>query len=215
MRRSRTWSGIAAVLLAGCALAAEPPVAAPPAASAADAPATVNALWVEREVRFAYMGLTTYYSCDGLRDKVRRVLRELGARPGFVVRVRGCVRTTGPEWAPSVEIRAALPAEATPELLAELARDASRRELVAKVSGKPADEATAQFPARARRVEFRSGPTGFIQDGDCELMEQMRNRAFPALGVRVVDSRITCPPRALALGAVSMTVEVLEPVPVP
>jgi len=212
MRRSWKGGWIAGLLCALPALAA-----AQAATPSADAAATVNAVWVEREVTFTYMPLTSYYSCDGLRDKVRWILRELGARPGFKVVARGCVEMQGPEIMPGVKILAAFPTPATPELLAQLASEASKRELAARATGKPdpVAEATAQFPARVRRVEFRSGVSSFdeLQDGDCELMEQMRDRVFGQLGARVVQDQIHCVPRRVSIGAVRMTVEVLEPVP--
>jgi hypothetical protein len=187
------------------------------AAPAPEAAPTVNAVWVERRVSFTYMPLTSYYSCDGLRDKVRWILRELGARPDFKVRARGCIEVQGPELSPGVEIVAAFPAEATPELLRQLADDASTRQLAARAKGKPDPviEATTQFPARAKRVEFVSSRTTLadLQDGDCELMEQLvRNDVFGRLGARVVEARTHCVPRQVTLGAVRMAVEVLEPV---
>jgi hypothetical protein len=182
-------------------------------APAADAAPTVNAVWVEREILFTYMGVTAYYSCDGLRDKLRLILPKLGARPGFKLTTRSCVNMTGPEWAPAVQIVAQFPAEATPELLAELADSAPERELAARAGGRSATEATAQFPARWRRVVFTSGPLEDIENGDCELMEQLRKRVFDRIGVRVVDYNVTCMPHQVSLGAVRMTVEVLEPVP--
>ena len=207
-----TWSAAlvaAASLLAIGEVRAQQPAAAPAG--------TVNALWVERELSFNFSGFTSYYSCDGLRSKLEWLLGELGARPGFEVRTRGCVRVSGPELFPGARIVAAVPLEATPELLAELAADASRRELAARAKGGsvPAPEAAAQFPARVKRVEFRSARGNFdgLQDGDCELMEQARRQLFPKLGVRVVEGQISCTPSQLTLGAVRMTVEVLEPVP--
>ena len=213
MRRS--WQG-GWIAMAMCALPFLS--AAQDAAPAPEPAATVNAVWVERKVNFTYMPLTSYYSCDGLRDKVRWILRQLGARPGFSVRSRGCIEVTGPELFPGVELVAALPAEATPELLQQLADDASKRQLAARASGKPDPviEATAQFPARVKRVEFRSASTSLsdLQDGDCELMEQLvRNDVFGKLGARVVDAQTHCVPRQVTLGAVRMAVDVLEPVP--
>jgi len=207
MRRS--WIGMFAAALLAHASGVQAQEA--PAAGAA----TVNALWVEREVRFTFMGVTSFYSCDGLRDQVRHVLQDLGARPGFKVTSRGCINLTGPDRMPGVLIAAALPAEATPEVLAQLASDSSRTELAARVTGGSVTEATAQFPARTRRVEFRSGRAGYLRDGDCELMEQLRDQVFPKLGVRVVEHDIRCVPHQINPGAVRMTVEVLEPVPAP
>lgn len=210
----RAWQGgwIAGLL---CVL---PALAATGAATpSADGAATVDAVWVERELTFTYMPLTSYYSCDGLRDKVRWVLTELGARPGFKIVSRGCIEVQGPEVFPGVRVVAAFPAAATPELLARLAGEASKRALAARAAGKPEPvaEATATFPARARRVEFKSGGSSAhaLQDGDCELMEQLRDRAFGTLGVTVIEDRIHCVPRQVSIGAVRMTVEVLEPVP--
>lgn len=213
MRRSSKGGWAVALLCALPVLAV-----AQQAAPAAGATGTVNAVWVERTVSYTYMPLTSYYSCDGLRDKVRWLLKELGARPGFKVKSRGCVEMQGPETFPGVEIVAEFPAVATPELLAQLGGEASKRQLAARAAGKPdpVAEATAQFPARVRRVEFRSGRTGLddLQDGDCELMEQLvRQDVFGKLGAKVVDEQITCVPHQLTLGAVRMTVELLEPMP--
>jgi hypothetical protein len=212
----RSWNGACAAAVF-CALPAMATAVEAPAAGAA---ATVNAVWVERKVNFTYMPLTSYYSCDGLRDKVRWILKELGAKPGFKVTSRGCIQVQGPEVFPGVEIVADMPAAVTPELLEQLAAEASERQLAARATGKPdpVAEATAQFPARVKRVEFESSRSTLddLQDGDCELMEQLvRNDVFGKLGARVVEERISCVPRQITLGAVRMTVEVLEPVPAP
>ena len=39
-----------------------------------------SAVWTQKEFQFVYQGFTTKYSCDGLRDKMRTVVLELGAR---------------------------------------------------------------------------------------------------------------------------------------
>lgn len=211
MKRSSMGAWLAALLVAQ-PLFVSAQEAGPGAATAA----TVDAVWVERELTFTYMPLTSYYSCDGLRDKVRWILKELGARPGFKVSSRGCMEAQGPEVFPGVKIVAAFPVEATPEVLAGLASDASKRQLAARAAGKPeaVAEATAQFPARVRRVEFRSsGSINELRDGDCELIEQLRDRAFGPLGIKVIEDRLHCVPRQVTIGAVRMTVEVLEPVP--
>lgn len=179
------------------ALCAALPVfaAAQEAAPAAEPAATVDATWVERQAGFTYMAFTSYYSCDGLRDKVRWILKELGAKPGFKVRSRGCIEAQGPELFPGVEIVAEFPAPVAPDTVAAPA---------------------ATFKARTRRVEFKSGRTSLtdLQDGDCELMEQLvRHDVFGKLGARVVDAQTSCVPGQVTLGAVRMVVEVLEPVP--
>ncbi len=193
------------------------PLAGNAESAGTDAAPTVNAVWVEKEIAFTYFGFTTYYSCDGLRDKLRWVLQQIGARPGFKVQVTGCMEPNGPDLMPHARITAALPQAATPELLARLAEDASRRDLVARATGKSSDlgEATAQFPARPRRVEFRDRASSRIEDGECELVEHLRDKVFVPLGARVVEDYMRCTPKAVSIGGVRLTIEVLEPVPAP
>jgi hypothetical protein len=186
----------------------------------ADGAPTVMSVWVENEVNFAYMGLTSYYSCDGIRDKVRRILRYIGARPGFKVSVRGCLNDVtvngslgGVERMPRVYVTAALPQPATPELLAALSKPDAHRELIARVkgTGDPTVEAAAQFPAEWRRVEINAKPTGPVQLGDCELVDEMAQVVFAQLGARIVDDQTACVPRQLTPGSVRLTLEVLQP----
>ena len=214
---------VASVLLAPLVAAQQVSAQATAApASAADEASTVMAVWVQKEVDFPYKGLTTYYTCDGIRDKVRTVLRHLGARPGFKVTVRSCVNDVGGsrslggvETMPWVYITAALPQPATPELLAELAKPDPKAELIARATGKPSAtaEATAQFPAKWRRVQFLGKPTGPVQLGDCELMDEMAKVAFAQLGARVVEDLTSCVPRQVNPGSIRLTLEVLQPVP--
>jgi hypothetical protein len=202
-----------------CVLSLAPTPGLRAQATAADAAApTRSAVWVEKELTLAYMGFTSYYSCEGLRSKLRFILDEIGARPGHEVRMTGCIEMTGPERMPGARIVAALPVEATPEVLAQLESEAAKRELVARSTGKAdaaGDAATAQFPARPRLVEFRGRPGGRLEDGDCELIEQVRDRILVPLGARVVDDGLRCAPRSVSPGSLRLTVEVLEPVPAP
>jgi hypothetical protein len=189
---------------------------APSAADAARAP-TVNAVWVEREFRFAYMGIGTYYSCDGLRDKVRYVLQQVGARKDLKV-TAGCTEPSGPDFLPSARIRVAVPAEATPERLAELASGESKRELVGRVQGRGADvdTATAQFAAERRVVEFDGHRGKRIEDGDCELLHQLLPQVLVPLGVRELPgSSLRCSPKTTQFGAVNLKLETLQAVKPP
>lgn len=183
----RAWTG---VWVTGLCLVLPAFASAEQAAPSADAVATVPATWVEHDLQFTFMGFTAYYSCDGMRDKVRWFLKQLGVRPDFKLTTRGCVRANGPETAPGLRIVAALPAAADPGT-------------------------AGQFPAQPRRVEFKSNfASDHLQDGDCELMEQLvRGDVFGKLGAKVVESQTHCVPRQVTLGAVRMAVEVLEPVP--
>jgi hypothetical protein len=191
-------------------------VDAPATASAADATAPVMAVWVEQKIDFTYVGFTSHYSCSGLKNKVSSILKEIGARPGFKLTARACMNPHhGAEWTPMLNMVVAMPREATPEVLAEVAKDEARRELAAKSGGKdaPAAEPAAEFPARWRRVDFRDSPSGLVQPGDCELIEQLRDKVFVPLGAKIVESQMGCVPHRINNGIVNLSIEVLEPVP--
>jgi hypothetical protein len=116
---------------------------------------------------------------------------------------------------PWVYIRAALPQPATPELLAELAKSTSKAELVARTRGQatPAPESTAQFAAHWTQVRFHASPVGPVQEGDCELLDEMARGTFQQLGVKVVEDQMACVPKQVNPGSVRLTIEVLQPVP--
>ena len=186
------------------------------AGASPDAPAPVAAVWVEKKIDFTYVGYTAHFSCDGLERKVSQILAEIGARPGYKVTARSCFNPRhGVEWTPMLNIVAAMPQPATPELLAELAKDTSKSELAAKAGGKPPPvaEATAEFPARTRRIDFRDSQTGLLQPGDCELVDEMRDAVFVPLGAKIVVNRMACVPHQLNNGIIVLSIDVLEPVP--
>lgn len=204
--RSAVFTGLALTGLAAAVANAQP------ASPAADAPGgTVNAVWVDHDLSFTYTGFTTHYSCNGLESKLEYVLRQLGARPGYKVTSAGCLNS-GPELMPHVRIRAALPAEATPAVLAELQKTRAEREQVALASGKDGQDASAaQFPAAWRVVKFEGTSTSDVQDGDCELMEQLVDRLFKPLGiVQVEGSSLHCVPHQVTINAVNLKVRVLS-----
>lgn len=181
-----------------------------------DHAAPVNAVWVEVQRTLFYIPQTSYYSCHGLRDKVRYILEQAGARPDLKV-TTSCLESSGAgvETMPSVRIKAAFPAEATPEVLAKLATEAPRRELVARVKGtsEQLDAETAEFPAVWRRVEFdgRGRGRGGVEDGDCELLEQVLEQVLVPAGARVApNSRLDCVPHQVPMGSVRLVVDTLQ-----
>lgn len=179
--------------------------------------APVNAVWVDHDVSFTYTGFTSHYSCDGIEDKIRYVFKQLGARPDYKVNATGCVRSSGPELMPRVRIRVALPTPATPEVLAQLEKNRSTQELAARAGGKhaaTADAATAQFPATYRVVKIEGTPISDVQDGDCELMEQLTKQVLEPMGVeQAPGSSLNCIPHQVSLNGVNLRLRVLNPVP--
>src|SRR5271154_3233710 len=58
--------------------------------AAAETGDPVAAVWKEQRITFTYMGRTSRYSCEGLRDKVSAMLMDLGARRDMKISPIGC-----------------------------------------------------------------------------------------------------------------------------
>ena len=221
--RGRTAGIVARVALAAAVTTFTPNASiateAPVASGTTTSPERVDAVWVTHSFRFAYFGLTSFYSCDGLRDTARHVLLRAGAREeGLKVRV-SCNDTfrTGVEQMPQVRIEADFPTPATPELLERL-RDDPKRQLTARVRGETqqAQAGLVPFVAERRTVVFDGTGDRRIDDGDCELLDHLVRHVFAPLGLSsAAGSRLNCPPRTVALGAVNLRLETLQQVPDP
>jgi hypothetical protein len=217
---------------ASAAAPGAPAVAEPaPVADTPEAPpaGTVPAIWVAKEVSFTYVGSTSLYYCDGLRNKVKWVMKQLGVMDGYKVRIRSCFNTGGPEvrygpagpefypgaeLSPRVVIEAVVPQQVTSELLEKLDQRQGEVELLARVRGERSvvDNVEAQFAANKRRVTFDDAARrGRIEAGDCELIQQMRDYVFVPLGFRVVEDKMNCVPNRIVRGSVNLELEVLEP----
>ncbi len=184
-------------------------------ANPAEAAPTVNAVWTEHEFTFTYFGRGTYYGCGGLDNKIEYILTALGARPDVRVTV-ACMDGSGAQLMPSARIKVAVPTELTPEFLAKLEAGKSKRELLAKTAGggTVVDVATAAFPAERRIVEFEGGRLDRINDGDCELLDQLLPQVLEKLGIRQAPgSSLTCMPRQSQFGTVNLRLESLHAKP--
>lgn len=147
--------------------------AAETAAPAADAR---PAVWAPKELQFVYMGFTARYSCDGLRDKIRHVLGELGARAGFEVDYSGCSTPFGkPDPFPGVRIRM-------------------------HVLQPAGDRDTDIVVARWQRVDLRLNKDPVWEATDCELLEQIKQKILPLFTTRNVDFGSNCVPHQAYLG---------------
>jgi hypothetical protein len=167
---------------------------APGRAAFADTPAASEpvqpAVWTPRELRFVYSGFTTTYSCDGLRDKMRKVLLKLGARKGDLeVNESACAGGPGqPTTFPTVNIKMNVlqPAPAPP----------------------PGANAPPAVAAHWRLVDLTKYRDPLKAAGNCELIEQIKLRILPLFTTRNVEFRSNCVPNQLQLGTV-LKVEVL------
>ena len=86
MLRIMSRSNLVALLVA-CAL---------PLAARAEPPAqadqgVVKAVWKPQQVDFFFQSFTVFYTCDGLRGRLRKLLLAAGARPkDLKIQVNGC-----------------------------------------------------------------------------------------------------------------------------
>jgi len=156
--------------------------------AAASGPDSQQAVWVLKERHFVYQGFTTRYSCEGLADKIRKALLQLGARKDLEVREGACTRPGGgPEPFPNVDVRMHV-------LETPTASNAGHRTLV---------------PAHWKTVEVRLDRDPLSEAGDCELVEQIKQSLLPLFATRTIDYRSSCIPHQLQPGGTWLKAEVL------
>ena len=134
------------------------------------------AVWKEQHIDFLYMGRTAQYSCDGLRDKVRAMLIDLGARRDVKIEAVGCQADGVPTSAPRLGLVFSAPAlpdaAAKPQRVGDLAATDARFEAFTLASD-----------------AFRN-----MGIGDCELVEEFARQILPKLVTRNVKQDIACVP---------------------
>lgn len=152
--------------------------------------AEVAAAWQRHEIEFTYMGFTTRYSCEGLRDKLRVLLEASGARPGFSVSGGACA-TSGPgQVSQFPRVRLTFESAAMPA-------PGSRR------VGEPT-------LARWKPVSLSRRQPRQLEAGDCELVEQFADRVLPAFTTRGLQVDVHCIPHQLSGSSFLISFEVLE-----
>ena len=160
--------------------------------------APVAAVWKEQHVSFFYMGRTSRYSCDGLRDKVRAMLLELGARRDLAITALGCEdagRLRVGSLGPSLNM-----VFSTPALPQAAAKPLHTGDLAA---------------VNARFEPFTITSDAFRNMGaaDCELVEEFAHQVLPRLATRNLKQDITCVPYQLSGGRFLVRGEILRSLP--
>lgn len=175
-------------ILAALALASLTAVVAAPAwaDTQAEGSTGVPAVWTAKELRFVYMGFTSHYSCDGLRDRIRVILTDFGARDDMQVSESPCSGPLGrPTKFPGVSIKINV---------LQPASDATDSSVVA---------------AHWKRVQLPGPGDAVRQAGDCELLEQVKQKILPLFATRDVQFHSTCVPKQLSIGGTSLAADVL------
>ena len=187
------------VVLAAPACAATPQAAAvQPAAPTAVTGIPLAAVWREQHLDFFYVGRTSRYTCDGLRDKVRAMLLDLGARRDLKIAAIGCedsgrMRANSP--AASLNITFSAPALPDPSM-------------------KPLHEGDlAATDARFESFTIASDAFRNLGFGDCELVEEFSHQILPKLVTRALKRDIACVPYQAGGGRFLVRGEILKTLP--
>ena len=146
--------------------------------------AATAGVWVQKQADFQYRAFTARYTCDGLRDRMRAILLQLGARSDMQVLTYGCMHSVSPEALPSVRIKMSVLEPA-------------------------AGDATNSVAARWQNVDLQAGRDPAEFAGDCELLQQLRQHVLPLFATRNVVANTTCVPRAAIIGSTKLTADVL------
>jgi len=176
-------------LIGAALLAALPPAASPATPGQPTEAVPVAARWEKHELQFTYHGFTSYYTCDGLENKVRLILVHFGARKDARVQATGC--PYGPDApSPSAWVTVAF------ESLAE--------------AGDSVGDAVA---ASWQTVELGPRRPYFMGDGECELIEQLKPLLSAGFALQGVEYRTRCVPHQISFGDYSVRGKVLMPEP--
>jgi len=167
-----------------------------------------------------------------LADKVRLLLRTLGARPDLKVATYGCGDLFGgPTEFPRVKLRfatlepategvTALPAESAVQQPAavpqpyghSIGREAPRLPVPGMAIASEAS-AVAPVPGEWRKLRFDRERPRTLDPGDCELLGQFRDRVLPWFATRAMEDHTRCIPYQLSGTSLSLAFEVFAPVP--
>jgi hypothetical protein len=180
-RVAASFLGATAMLSGAMALGASPAAAERPAV-----PDTVTSAWQHRKVNFNYFGVTSLYTCDGLEGQVRRILLHFGARKDMRVRAGGCLGPNEPSHSAWV--------------------DADFYALAPAADAGAADSVQghwAELDVTARRPSF-------LGDGDCELVEEMKELMIKSFSLRGVEYRTSCVPHQLTMDGFRVKGEALK-----
>jgi hypothetical protein len=137
------------------------------------------AVWKAQRLEFSYTGRTARYSCQGLRDKMRSLLLDLGARRDLQVALLGCDES-GPLGRGYIGPRLSL-IFSSPALPDASAKPSSAGDLMS-------------VDARYEPFTLTSDAFRNYGVGDCELVEEFTRQILPHLSVRNVKQDITCVP---------------------
>jgi len=143
--------------------------------------------WQPHQFTFNFMGFTTTYSCEGLEDKLKLLLKMSGASPDMKV-IAPCDRGSG-----------------RPDRLAMAYLTFSTLQPGAASN---AADGTWRHVAVAPRHPYQ------FELGDCELIEQFRDKVLPMFAIRNLTNSVTCVPHQDSGSNFNLSYDVFAPPPV-
>jgi hypothetical protein len=150
-----------------------------------------NAIWKLQRVEFNFRSMSTYYSCDGLRQKITNIMMAIGARDGVRVDMRCNGGLTNDAF---TLITLKTPVEATAENIVAETTYSPELQLAARLNKVrlPSANDIEQFAAEWRSVELNRQRRLNLAAGDCELLRGLVTQVIPHLSVRVEKQRLNC-----------------------
>jgi hypothetical protein len=124
-----------------------------------------------------------------LRDKMRAILLQLGARSDLTVQEVPCSGMAGrPTEFPGVTVK---------------------MNVLTPWDAASSNAAATPVPAHWKVVDISTEHDPLREAGDCELIEQVKSRALPLFSTRNVEYHSTCVPHQLQIGGTQLKPEVL------
>ncbi len=145
-------------------------------------------VWQKHEYSFQFLGFTTTYSCDGLATKLQLLLIAAGARADAKSTSGACSREYG-----------------TPD---NFARADLKFYTLAPLA--TSDNAGAPSNGVWRAVVLEDRSPRELRLGDCELVEQFRDKVLPMFTTRNIENRMTCVPNQLSGSVINLKFEVFS-----
>jgi hypothetical protein len=152
--------------------------------NAAATTAQVPVAWQHRHARFTYVGMTTLYECDALESQVKRIITYFGARKDMKV-TASCSQPLLPTRIANID------ADFYSPVLAD---------------GTNPDTTTGSWAP----IGLESGHPNFIDAGDCDLIEDMKELVTGSFTLRGLDYSTSCFPNQLTLHDFGVKGEVLK-----
>jgi len=141
--------------------------------------------WSSHQIEFTFLGFTSTYSCEGLQSKLQALLRTLGAQQDAVL-TSACDRGFGaPEKFASANVRFS--------------------------SLQPTADADAAIEGQWRHVEIAPHHPSQLDLGDCELVEQFRDKILPSFTTRALINDVRCIPFQESGSAYTLQFDVFVP----